>query len=1549
MTSGGFASPNNLLAYYRNNGSTNITGLSISYTGERYRINSAAASVQFYYSLNGTSWTAVTAGDIATTSFPTGTSAYNFTSGTSVSVSGISISSLSIAPSSDVYLRWNINTTGSNSQGIGIDNVSVTATFASLPDPTITTIAPSNATEGGAGFTLTVNGTNFYSGLSTVQWNGSARSTTFVNATQLTAAITAADILVAGTASVTVLTTGALAVSNTATFTINSSGTPAITATTLPAFGAECIYGGPYGPQMLTITGTNLTTADVTVAALSGFTYSTTAGGTYTTSLALTQPGGSYTQDLYVKFSPTAIASYNGNIVIGGGGASSVNKATSASGIDVAPVVTTGAASTITVSTATVAGTLNVTGACGTVSAYGIEYSTTMGFANGTGTAVASTNLSGTAFSSALTGLAPCTTYYTHAYATRTAGTTYGTESSFTTSTIAAPTATAGTSVGTAGFTANWGAVTGATGYALDVSTSATFGTSTPGTSTTEIFDQTTIGGGTTSAYNTRSWTGVDGVGWTGYNCRTDQVVFTGNDAVTLQNASGSYLISDPIAGGVNAIAFDVKQNFSGSGGVITVTVLSGAGYATSATIGTISYNTTASAFSQTFTDIPGPIKIRLENNTAARPAIDNLAFTRATTLTPSFVSGYNNLTVAGTSQAVTGLNPATTYYYRVRAVGASCTSANSSPAIAVTTTAVSTYYSRATGNVTDNIWSDTPSGSAGPAVWTAASNMVVQTGDVVTNTADVDLKDVTVDAGGTLVLNASTNFKSHGDADFSGTLTTNDMSTLSFLGTGGVIVSSTDTLKLYNLTANVPSDLLTDANFQIRASLRLLDGDFDVSSGSLVLTSTSVGTGRMAAVGSGATYTGDMTVQRYIPGTHTNWRFLGSPVAGQTVANWQDDFFTAGYTGSAYPNFYSPVGSTTLWPSIRYYDETKTYADADTGIVGVSSAQALTAGQGFLAWAGDDFVSTAAFTVDVTGAPNVALSPITLPMSYTSSGTNSADGWNLVSNPLPSAIAFDSISRGSDVPDQYWIFNPVTGSHQTYSSGIGAGQVNGKIQSSQAFWLKANGTNVTTTVSEADKINDLAGGVFGGDQEATRPILRLTVASALNAFSDEAVFVFDQGTPDLDAEDAPKFNFHTFGAPQVASMATNGDPLAINFHGAYTTDISIPVTMDVDISGTYTISAAIAGMQGLSCVSLEDLVSGTITPLTDGASYSFEINAEDDAENPRFMLHGTAPLPLYAENATCANNPNGTATVVVANGPVNVNWTDAFGTILLTQNGIENGVAINDVLGAGNYSVHVSPIGACGEVTADFTIEAPEVIEAALEASTATTCSNSDDGTINVEATGGTGDLYYIWNQGTIGTLLTGTAGEHQVTVTDDSGCSTTETFTIAAGEGAIAGFTAGSAVENQPVAFTNTSTSSNAWTWNFGDGTSSTEMDPMHTYAEPGTYTVTLTAEDGTCTDVSTQEIIVDILTAIAHVNTANIFNAYATPQQLVIDHAFGNAPVDVAVYDATGRMVMSRNGIVKPSTITLSDRELGTGVWFVRVKSGDTERTFRVPLVR
>jgi hypothetical protein len=88
---------------------------------------------------------------------------------------------------------------------LGATHSDVTATLTvTNPAPFLTSLSPISATAGGPAFTLTVNGTNFVAG-STVHWNGTPRTTTFVNDTQLLAAITAADIATVGTASVTVV------------------------------------------------------------------------------------------------------------------------------------------------------------------------------------------------------------------------------------------------------------------------------------------------------------------------------------------------------------------------------------------------------------------------------------------------------------------------------------------------------------------------------------------------------------------------------------------------------------------------------------------------------------------------------------------------------------------------------------------------------------------------------------------------------------------------------------------------------------------------------------------------------------------------------------------------------------------------------------------------------------------------------------------------------------------------------------------------------------------------------------------------------------------------------------------------------------------------------------------------------------------------------------------------------------------------------------------------------------------------------------------------
>src|SRR4029434_10167311 len=87
--------------------------------------------------------------------------------------------------------------------------------------PALSSLSPNSTQAGGAGFTLTVNGANFVSGAS-VRWKGTARTTTFVNSTPLTAAITSADVAAAGTAQVTVANPDGT-ISNTLTFTITTA------------------------------------------------------------------------------------------------------------------------------------------------------------------------------------------------------------------------------------------------------------------------------------------------------------------------------------------------------------------------------------------------------------------------------------------------------------------------------------------------------------------------------------------------------------------------------------------------------------------------------------------------------------------------------------------------------------------------------------------------------------------------------------------------------------------------------------------------------------------------------------------------------------------------------------------------------------------------------------------------------------------------------------------------------------------------------------------------------------------------------------------------------------------------------------------------------------------------------------------------------------------------------------------------------------------------------------------------------------------------------
>ena len=121
-------------------------------------------------------------------------------------------------------------------------------------------LVPTATAPGGPGFTLTVNGIGFASG-SVVNWNGSARVTTFVSSSQLKVTIFAADIATAGTASISVRNPSPGGGLSNLVFFIVSQPLPAFASPTFSslvqslAFGTGTIAGDFNGDGKLDLAG----------------------------------------------------------------------------------------------------------------------------------------------------------------------------------------------------------------------------------------------------------------------------------------------------------------------------------------------------------------------------------------------------------------------------------------------------------------------------------------------------------------------------------------------------------------------------------------------------------------------------------------------------------------------------------------------------------------------------------------------------------------------------------------------------------------------------------------------------------------------------------------------------------------------------------------------------------------------------------------------------------------------------------------------------------------------------------------------------------------------------------------------------------------------------------------------------------------------------------------------------------------------------------------------------------------------------------------------
>ncbi|MEP7128671.1 MAG: T9SS type A sorting domain-containing protein [Chitinophagales bacterium] len=145
--------------------------------------------------------------------------------------------------------------------------------------------------------------------------------------------------------------------------------------------------------------------------------------------------------------------------------------------------------------------------------------------------------------------------------------------------------------------------------------------------------------------------------------------------------------------------------------------------------------------------------------------------------------------------------------------------------------------------------------------------------------------------------------------------------------------------------------------------------------------------------------------------------------------------------------------------------------------------------------------------------------------------------------------------------------------------------------------------------------------------------------------------------------------------------------------------------------------------------------------------------------------------LELNGTDVSCHDDSNGTLDLSVSGAQsnnVSYLWNDGATTEDRSD------------LAPGTYTVTVSDGGPDCNASASFTISEPDVLNV-NGTSTDVSIVSGSDGSIDVTVTGGTGPYTYLWNDGVATEDRNNlTSGTYTVTVTDDHGCSTGQTFII-------------------------------------------------------------------------------------------------------------------------------------------------------------------------